>query len=52
MLIKYQSCPAAPAAASNKDGKAGEALQARQPTTVTHARMNQTFSHIAVKSMP
>ena len=50
-MIKYQSCLRA-AAASNKDGKAAEALQGRQPTTVTHARMNETFSHNAIKSKP
>ena len=41
LLLKYQSCPRAAAAASNKDGKAAEALQGRQPTTVTHACMNE-----------
>ena len=50
LLLKYQSYPRA--AASNKDGKAAEALQGRQPTTVTHARMNETFSHTAIKSKP
>ena len=48
-MIKYQSCLRA-AAASNKHGKAAEALQGRQPTTVTHARMNETFSHNVIKS--